>query len=210
MLDLSQICIGVAVVHQRVQILSHFPDTFLAPVQVAVFALFLQYEVKRLLRVVLTIKLCDGGVGFGFIVPEFLFRFALPITGGDKIVPLVDLFQGRVISQMFHGNSPIMNSCGFQGNSDIPAAILPLPNSYASTPIIRRAWRTQALNLTTARAFAFAASSSRFLGDALVSREWMRRVETSAISSTAARNAASLARDGLLKPLIFLTNWRDA
>src|SRR5713226_2255322 len=198
MLDLSQICIGVAVVHQRVQILSHFPDTFLAPVQVAVFALFLQYEVKRLLRVVLTIKLCDGGVGFGFIVPEFLFRFALPITGGDKIVPLVDLFQGRVISQMFHGNSAI------------PAAILPLPNSYASTPIIRRAWRTQALNLTTARAFAFAASSSRFLGDALVSREWMRRVETSAISSTAARNAASLARDGLLKPLIFLTNWRDA
>src|SRR5712692_11880249 len=32
-LDLSQIGIGVAVVHQRVQILSHFPDTFLVPAQ---------------------------------------------------------------------------------------------------------------------------------------------------------------------------------
>src|ERR1700735_1917344 len=31
-----------------------------------------------------------------------------------------------------------------------------------------------------------------------------------AMSSIAARNEASLAFDGLLKPLIFLTNWRDA
>jgi hypothetical protein len=31
-----------------------------------------------------------------------------------------------------------------------------------------------------------------------------------AISSTAARNAPSLAFDGLLKPLIFLTNWSEA
>src|SRR5713226_170707 len=38
----------------------------------------------------------------------------------------------------------------------------------------------------------------------------MRRAEIPAISSTAARNAASLALDGLLKPLIFLTNWSDA
>jgi hypothetical protein len=32
----------------------------------------------------------------------------------------------------------------------------------------------------------------------------------SAISSTAARKEPSLAFDGLLKPLIFLTNWSDA
>jgi len=31
-----------------------------------------------------------------------------------------------------------------------------------------------------------------------------------AMSSTAARKALSLAFDGLLKPLIFLTNWREA
>src|SRR5271166_5250006 len=61
-----------------------------------------------------------------------------------------------------------------------------------------------------ARAFAFAASSSRFFGGALVSSERRRLAEIPAISSTAARNDASLAFDGLLKPLIFLTNWSDA
>jgi hypothetical protein len=34
--------------------------------------------------------------------------------------------------------------------------------------------------------------------------------ETVAISSTAAKNAASLAFDGLLKPLTFLTNCNEA
>src|SRR5271166_5271108 len=68
----------------------------------------------------------------------------------------------------------------------------------------------QAPNLSAARAFAFAASSSRFFGGALVSSERRRLAEIPAISSTAARNDASFAFDGLLKPLIFLTNWSDA
>src|SRR5271165_1522804 len=71
-------------------------------------------------------------------------------------------------------------------------------------------WQTQAPNLCAARAFAFAASSSRFFGSALVSSERRRRVETWAISSTAARNGPSLGFEGLLKPLIFLTNWSEA
>jgi hypothetical protein len=65
-------------------------------------------------------------------------------------------------------------------------------------------------NLSAARALALAASSSRFFGGALVSSERMRRLEAPAISSIAARNAASFAFDGLLKPLIFRTNWSDA
>src|ERR1041385_807634 len=68
----------------------------------------------------------------------------------------------------------------------------------------------QAPNLSAARALAFAASSSRFLGGALVSSDDRRRAEMPAISSTAARNEASFAFAGLLKPLIFLTNWREA
>jgi len=46
---------------------------------------------------------------------------------------------------------------------------------------------------------ALAASSSRFFGGAFVSSAWRRRAETPAISSIAARNAASFAFDGLLK-----------
>src|SRR5260370_26376593 len=61
-------------------------------------------------------------------------------------------------------------------------------------------------SLCANRALALAASSSRFLGDEFVLSECRSRVEASAISSTAASNAASLAFDGLLKPLIFLTN----
>src|SRR5438270_8763377 len=68
----------------------------------------------------------------------------------------------------------------------------------------------QTPNLSAARAFDRAASSSRFLGNAFVWSELRRRVEISAISSTAARNEPSFALDGLLKPLIFLTNWSEA
>jgi hypothetical protein len=64
--------------------------------------------------------------------------------------------------------------------------------------------------LAAARAFAFAASSSRFFGGALVSSERRRPVEIPAMASTAARNEASLVFDGLLNPLIFLTNWSEA
>jgi hypothetical protein len=58
--------------------------------------------------------------------------------------------------------------------------------------------------LTQARALA--SSSARVLGGAFVSSELRRFLETAATSSTAARKEASLAFDGLLKPLIFLTN----
>src|SRR5579863_1129718 len=70
--------------------------------------------------------------------------------------------------------------------------------------------RLQAPNLSAARAFAFIVSSSRFRDGALVSSEWRRRLDVAATSSTAAMNGAWLAFEGLLKPLIFLTNWSEA
>jgi hypothetical protein len=75
----------------------------------------------------------------------------------------------------------------------------------------RIVWREpQSPNLAAARAFAFAASSSRFFDGALVSSERSNRAETPATSSTAARNEASFAFDGLVNPQIFLTNCSDA
>src|SRR5271167_1289240 len=65
-------------------------------------------------------------------------------------------------------------------------------------------------NLSAARAFAFAASSSRFFGGAFVSSALRRLIDTAAISSTAARNEASFAFDGLLKPVILRTNCNAA
>src|SRR5258706_2938774 len=66
------------------------------------------------------------------------------------------------------------------------------------------------LNLCAARSRALAISSSRLLGGAFVSSEPSRFRETAVIPSTAARNAASLALEGLLNPLTFLTNCSDA
>src|SRR5947208_8629713 len=57
---------------------------------------------------------------------------------------------------------------------------------------------------------ALAASSSRLFLGAFVSNELRSRLATAAISSTAARNAASLAFDGLLKPLTLRTNCNEA
>src|SRR5207237_7718917 len=68
----------------------------------------------------------------------------------------------------------------------------------------------QLANLRVARAFALAASSSRFRGGATVSSEWRKRVATPAIPSTAAANDAALAFDGRVNPLIFRTNWSEA
>src|SRR5258705_236595 len=88
------------------------------------------------------------------------------------------------------------------------------PNVFPSrtgTPSSEKHWgQPQAPNLSAARAFAFAASSSRFFGGAVVSSERRSRWEIPAISSIAARNAPSFAFDGLLNPLIFLTNCSEA
>src|SRR5438067_1105844 len=65
-------------------------------------------------------------------------------------------------------------------------------------------------NLRAERSRAFTASSMRFFGGAFVSSELRSLLATAAISSTAVRNAASLAFDGLLKPLIFRTNCNAA
>jgi hypothetical protein len=68
----------------------------------------------------------------------------------------------------------------------------------------------QEVNLAAARAFALAATSSLVFGGALVSSEVSSRIAAAVTSSTAERNAASFAFEGLVKPLIFLTNCSEA
>src|SRR5881396_638112 len=65
-------------------------------------------------------------------------------------------------------------------------------------------------NRSTARARARAASISRFRGPASVTSESNKARAAAVISLTARSNAASLARDGFVKPESFLTNWSEA
>src|SRR2546426_9576291 len=65
-------------------------------------------------------------------------------------------------------------------------------------------------NHTEPRAGALAASVSLFPGPASVTSESNRFRAAAVISVTARSNAASLARDGFVKPESFLTNWSEA
>src|SRR5689334_24094576 len=65
-------------------------------------------------------------------------------------------------------------------------------------------------NRCAARSRAFAASSSRLRGGALVSSETSSFFETAATSSTARSNAASFAFEGLWKPESLRTNCSEA
>src|SRR6266567_4032107 len=65
-------------------------------------------------------------------------------------------------------------------------------------------------NLSSARSLPFAASSSRVFAVDFDPREQSKRSETTAISSIAVSKGASFTFDGLLNPLIFLTNCREA
>src|SRR5439155_25543025 len=105
----------------------------LAAVQAAVFCLLSQDESKCLASVVLTVKLRHGGIGVGFVVPELLFRFALTIAGGDKIVPIVQFLHRCVPGRLFHNETFIINLGGRADNRHFsfsirlgPALAMPL------------------------------------------------------------------------------------
>jgi hypothetical protein len=106
MLDLSEIGVGVAVVHQCVQILGHFPNALLISIQATIFRLLAQDKIKRLVGVVLTIKLRYRGIGVGLVIAEFLFRFTLTIAGGYEVVPVVQLLERGIVRSVSHGHAP--------------------------------------------------------------------------------------------------------
>jgi len=57
MLDLLKRGVWVAVVHQRIQLFHRFPKPHARMTQRAVFALFREHKIERLLRMVLAIEL---------------------------------------------------------------------------------------------------------------------------------------------------------
>src|SRR6476659_8510653 len=108
MLDLGEIGVGIAVVDQRVEVVGHLPDAFLAALQRAVFRFLRDYKIVGLVGVVLAIELGDLGIGVGFVVAEFFFGFALAVAGGYEIVPVVDFMERAIGGYRLH-NSSIMN-----------------------------------------------------------------------------------------------------
>ena len=112
-LDLAQVGVGVAVIHQRVQVLHGLPDAHPGLVPGQVFALLLEDEFARLVSVVQPVKLFDRGARFGAVIakrfgllvsvrrdkrflPRGLTWRGLRITAFHKIVPFVEASQGTM------------------------------------------------------------------------------------------------------------------
>jgi len=89
-LDLREIGIGVALVHQGVEVVEGLPDAHLGPGAAGVLALFIEDKLARLVGVVETIEFAHSRRG-GVIVFTKIFRLAV------RVVPLlyevIPLFQ---------------------------------------------------------------------------------------------------------------------
>src|SRR5262249_13102627 len=79
-LDLAQIDVGVAVVHERIEKLHRLPDAHAALAERQVLPLFRLYEIKRLVAVVEPIKLPDARPDVALMVTEVL----LLLRAGSK------------------------------------------------------------------------------------------------------------------------------
>src|SRR5579859_954231 len=114
MLDLAQVGVRIAFIHQSIQVLGHLPDALLSSLQAAVLRFFLQHKIQSLVRVVLPVELRDRWVRVGTIVPELLFRFSRLIASRYKIIPIVEFFKGcrfckRGGTKLFiHGKTPTL------------------------------------------------------------------------------------------------------
>ena len=91
MLDLRQVRIRIAVVHQRIQKLRRFPNRLLSLVEAEVLFLLRQHINDSLILMVQTVELGDSGVSLGVVLPEFFFRLAFLVPAFEKFIPLLEV-----------------------------------------------------------------------------------------------------------------------
>jgi hypothetical protein len=85
--DLGKVGVGIAVVHECVEVLERLPDSHAALVESAVFALFREHEVARLILMVQPVEFADAGRRRLVIPAEGFFLFAGFIAALYVIVP---------------------------------------------------------------------------------------------------------------------------
>jgi len=80
MIELGKVRVGIAIVHQRIQIFQRFPDAHLASIQSEELLSLGLNEVVGLVLMIQPVKLPDGWARIDFVVPKF-FLFLLGIGG---------------------------------------------------------------------------------------------------------------------------------
>src|SRR5579871_2872400 len=96
MLDLGEIGIGVAIVHQSVQVFERLPNAHGALGAGEILFFLLLYEGACLIRMIQTVKLAHYGGRFGSELAETLLRAIRIVTVLDEIVPLFQTFQRTI------------------------------------------------------------------------------------------------------------------
>ena len=69
-IDLGEVDVRIAVVHERVQVVECFPDGHRLSREAQVVRFLLEHEVQRLVRVVLAVELADGVARGLVVIPE--------------------------------------------------------------------------------------------------------------------------------------------
>ena len=147
-----------------------------------------------------------------FVNPHPGHEFQWPVS--DVLQALIDAgLQLRSFREYPYANGGKL----WRDMRELPGGrMLPPENLPKSAPHVQRCGRETGLkpshfgNLWADRARPLAASSIRSFGAALVSSAPSNLRDAAAISSTAARNAASLAFEGVLKPLTLRTYCNEA
>src|SRR5271155_2430828 len=96
MLNLCQISIGVTIVNQGVEKLCSLPNTFLALVEPKVLLLLRYYVIKSLMLMIEPIELSYTWGSLLIILTEFIFTLPLLISAGEKVIPLIHIFQRSI------------------------------------------------------------------------------------------------------------------
>ena len=91
---LRQVGVRIAVVDQRIQILTGLPDGLLAARQAEVFLLLAQDVRDGLLLVVDPIELRHPGIRLLVVLAKLFLRFAFLIAPFKKFVPVFETFHG--------------------------------------------------------------------------------------------------------------------
>src|ERR1700722_3209723 len=104
MLNLRQVRVWIAVIHERVQKLGRLPDALLASVEAKVFLLFRHNIVVGLVLVIQPVELCYTGSCLLVILAKLVLALAFVVATGKKVVPLIHVLQGRVCCNQWGGH----------------------------------------------------------------------------------------------------------
>src|ERR1700733_1619800 len=89
MFNLSQVCVGVAIVDQGIEKLRRLPDALLTLVQAEVLPLFADHVVEGLVLMVQPVELRHTRSCLLIVLAELILALAFLIAAGEKIVPLI-------------------------------------------------------------------------------------------------------------------------